>query len=485
MLTKTEAEAEQAKAALESGQPWKAVAKKYSIDQASKAQGGKLPGVDQGPAGEGVRQRDLRAPRRARSSGPVKTQFGYYVFKVTKITPASQQTLAQAHDTIRTCSAPSSSRRRSNNFVNDFQKELQGEDELRQGLRRSPSARTLRRPRRPAHRRPQHRRAGAAAQAPQPGAAARPVQPPQAREPSSPASAASRGRASRLDEITRRLRRECPWDREQDERSIVPHTVEEAYELADAANRGDDAKLLDELGDVLFQVDFLSLLLEERGEGDLAAVADHCRQKLIRRHPHVFGDAEADDAGQRAAQLGPDQARRSRGARRGSSARCRRTCPRCCTPARCMRRAASGSGYEHPQRGGESRPRAARAPRGRRRSFDARRRSAVRCVALAREARVDPELALRASADSVPRRRITSVSEIKQVHARQVLDSRGQPTVEVEVGLESGAAGRAAVPSGASTGEFEAVELRDGGERWGGKGVARAVRTSTARSPTR
>ena len=73
----------------------------------------------------------------------------------------------------------------------------------------------------------------------------------------------------RLDEITRRLRRECPWDREQDERSIVPHTVEEAYELADAAHSGDDAKLLDELGDVLFQVYFLALLLEERGEGSL------------------------------------------------------------------------------------------------------------------------------------------------------------------------------------------------------------------------
>ena len=103
---------------------------------------------------------------------------------------------------------------------------------------------------------------------------------------------------ARLDEITRRLRIECPWDREQDERSIVPHTVEEAYELADAANAGDDAKLLDELGDVLFQVHFLSLLMEERGAGDLAAVADHCREKLIRRHPHVFGDVEAETAGE-------------------------------------------------------------------------------------------------------------------------------------------------------------------------------------------
>src|SRR5947199_10052120 len=99
-----------------------------------------------------------------------------------------------------------------------------------------------------------------------------------------------------LARVTRRLRRDCPWDREQDERSIVPHTVEEAYELADAAHSGDDAKMLDELGDVLFQVYFLSLLLEERGAGDLAAVAEHCRQKLIRRHPHVFGDTQAEDA---------------------------------------------------------------------------------------------------------------------------------------------------------------------------------------------
>jgi XTP/dITP diphosphohydrolase/tetrapyrrole methylase family protein/MazG family protein/ATP diphosphatase len=103
---------------------------------------------------------------------------------------------------------------------------------------------------------------------------------------------------ARLDEITRRLRVECPWDREQDERTIVPHTLEEAYELADAAHRRDDGKLLDELGDVLFQVYFLSLLLEERGAGSLAEVAEHCSEKLIRRHPHVFGDAEAETARQ-------------------------------------------------------------------------------------------------------------------------------------------------------------------------------------------
>jgi MazG family protein len=102
---------------------------------------------------------------------------------------------------------------------------------------------------------------------------------------------------ARLEAITRRLRKECPWDREQDERSIVPHTVEEAYELADAANRGDDRKMLDELGDVLVQVHFLARLLEERGVGDLARVADGVTEKLIRRHPHVFGDVKAETAG--------------------------------------------------------------------------------------------------------------------------------------------------------------------------------------------
>ncbi|WCB92406.1 Nucleoside triphosphate pyrophosphohydrolase/pyrophosphatase MazG [Baekduia alba] len=101
-----------------------------------------------------------------------------------------------------------------------------------------------------------------------------------------------------LDELTRKLRVECPWDREQDERTIVPHTLEEAYELADAAWRRDDGKLLDELGDVLFQVHFLSLLLEERGAGSLADVAEHVRQKLIRRHPHIFGDVEVEHAGE-------------------------------------------------------------------------------------------------------------------------------------------------------------------------------------------
>jgi len=100
-----------------------------------------------------------------------------------------------------------------------------------------------------------------------------------------------------LQELTERLRRDCPWDREQTERTIVPHTVEEAYEVADAAVASDDAKLADELGDLLFQVYFLALLLGERGGDDLEAIATRVHEKLVRRHPHVFGDAEARTAG--------------------------------------------------------------------------------------------------------------------------------------------------------------------------------------------
>ena len=118
-----------------------------------------------------------------------------------------------------------------------------------------------------------------------------------------------------LQELTKRLRRDCPWDREQTARTIVPHTVEEAYEVADAAMADRPEKLLDELGDLLFQVYFLALLLEEQGQGDLEQAARGVHEKLVRRHPHVFGDTEARTAGRVRRELGEDQDR-GRGARR-------------------------------------------------------------------------------------------------------------------------------------------------------------------------
>src|SRR5258708_23421974 len=99
-----------------------------------------------------------------------------------------------------------------------------------------------------------------------------------------------------LQALAVRLRRDCPWDREQTAKTIVPHTVEEAYEVADAALADDDEKLLDELGDLLFQVYFLALLLEERGLGNLETVARSIHDKLVRRHPHVFAGEEITTA---------------------------------------------------------------------------------------------------------------------------------------------------------------------------------------------
>src|SRR6266478_925307 len=82
----------------------------------------------------------------------------------------------------------------------------------------------------------------------------------------------------------------CPWDREQDFATIAPYTIEEAYEVADAIERGDMGDLKDELGDLLFQVVFHAQIAREAGRFDFEAVAAAICDKLTRRHPHVFGD---------------------------------------------------------------------------------------------------------------------------------------------------------------------------------------------------
>jgi MazG family protein len=88
----------------------------------------------------------------------------------------------------------------------------------------------------------------------------------------------------------------CPWDREQDHRTLRYHAIEEVYELLDAIETGDDAEMADELGDLLLQVVFHCQLAQERGAFDFGAVCDRLVAKLIRRHPHVFGEARADTA---------------------------------------------------------------------------------------------------------------------------------------------------------------------------------------------
>ncbi len=207
---------------------------------------------------------------------------------------------------------------------------------------------------------------------------------------------------ARLDAITRRLRVECPWDREQDERSIVPHTVEESYELADAAHRRDDAKMLDELGDVLFQVNFLALLLEERGAGDLAQVASDVTEKLIRRHPHVFGKVEAETSQE--VRRNWDQIKRSEPGREpGVFGEVPENLPAPLYARKIQRRAAS-SGFDFPGVEGSIQSvrdemdelQDAGTPDER---FHELGDVLFAAVNVARKLAVDPELALRAAAD--------------------------------------------------------------------------------------
>jgi XTP/dITP diphosphohydrolase/tetrapyrrole methylase family protein/MazG family protein/ATP diphosphatase len=219
---------------------------------------------------------------------------------------------------------------------------------------------------------------------------------------------------ARLDAITRRLRLECPWDREQDERSIVPHTIEEAYELADAAHRGDDAKLLDELGDVLFQVFFLSMLLEERGAGSLGEVAEHCAEKLIRRHPHVFGEASAETSGEVLRNW--DRIKSSEAGREpGLFGEVPENLPAPLYARKVQRRAAS-SGFDFP----EVAPviEAAREELAELEEAESREERfqevgdlLFAVVNIARKLRVDPELSLRAAADRF-RSRVSTGSEL-------------------------------------------------------------------------
>lgn len=115
-----------------------------------------------------------------------------------------------------------------------------------------------------------------------------------------PASLSANAAAlERLIDIMAKLRHPetgCPWDREQDFNTISRYTIEEAYEVAEAAHQNDMPALQDELGDLLLQVVFHARMAEEIGAFDFAAVADTITDKMIRRHPHLFGDQSITDA---------------------------------------------------------------------------------------------------------------------------------------------------------------------------------------------
>ncbi|MCZ6684367.1 MAG: MazG family protein, partial [Candidatus Dadabacteria bacterium] len=101
-----------------------------------------------------------------------------------------------------------------------------------------------------------------------------------------------------LVELSKHLRSPegCPWDREQSLDSVTPYIIEEAYEVVQAIELKDKDEIIEELGDLFFQVIFASQIASEDGEFDIEEVIDRLHNKLVRRHPHVFGDEKAKDA---------------------------------------------------------------------------------------------------------------------------------------------------------------------------------------------
>ena len=112
------------------------------------------------------------------------------------------------------------------------------------------------------------------------------------------------GDLARLHKLSRTLREQCPWDREQTHESLVRYLIEETYEVVDAINQLDpddpstDEALIEELGDLLYQVEFHATIAEQQGRFSIADVANSIHDKLVRRHPHVFGNVSADSADQ-------------------------------------------------------------------------------------------------------------------------------------------------------------------------------------------
>ncbi len=134
VLTKNEAQAEQAKKALESGDSWQQVVNKYSIDEASKAQQGRLPAVAEGQQ-EPALDDAVFASRKGKVEGPVKTQFGWYVYEVEKVTPASQQSLEQSKDTIKNLLRSERQQKALDKFVKDFREEYKGQTDCAEDFR--------------------------------------------------------------------------------------------------------------------------------------------------------------------------------------------------------------------------------------------------------------------------------------------------------------------------------------------------------------
>ena len=284
---------------------WCTLAKKYSQDPSSKDNCGKLT-VSKGQTVAGVRQgRVLREDERDPRADPQRA--------VRLVRDRADLERAPALDDAREAG------RGDDQAAAAAAEAEPGDDRLGQRPRRRASAAARRSSTRSASRRRPIRARRPRRRTPRPRLA-----------PMSLADA-----LVELQELTERLRRECPWDREQTARTIVPHTVEEAYEVADAALAGDDAKLLDEIGDLLFQSYFLALLLSERGarrpRGGRARRPRQARlapSARLRRRRGAARPAACASAGRQIK-------RERRGARGHLPRRARRAARRCSTRARC------------------------------------------------------------------------------------------------------------------------------------------------------
>ncbi len=284
--------AEQIVAQLKAGTSFATLAKRYSQDPGSKNSGGlftatkgaDVPAFDDAVFAASSKTGELLAP--------VDTpQYGWFVIQpLAPIVPATTTSEAKAAKSIRTQLDTSQQQQSFSTWLEKI-----GEGLLQRGPRSTTRSGTRPRPT-PARRSPHRTRR--------------------------PPEMALADALVELQQLTARLRRDCPWDRVQTERTIVPHTIEEAYEVADAALAGDDAKLLDELGDLLFQVYFLALLLSERGAGDLEAVARADRRQARRPPPARLRRRRGDDGRGRARELGAAQGRPG-GARGGLPRRAR------------------------------------------------------------------------------------------------------------------------------------------------------------------
>ena len=297
---------------LKSGGDFAKLAKKYSKDPGSAAQGGKLT-ISKGQT---VAPFDKVAfsLKTNETSPPVHTTYGWHIIQaLSAVKPATQQPLTDVKASIQTTLLQTKKTDVINEWVDgvnkEFSKKISLPDRVHAALHCDDDGRdddqqlALR-----------------------------------WRAWSRPSSSCSC--------LTEQLRRECPWDREQTARTIVPHTVEEAYEVADAALADDDAKLLDELGDLLFQVYFLAASPVGAGRGDLGCRRARRAREARAPAPARLRRGRGGDRRAREGELGAHQARTRKGAR-ACSTTCRTALPGLLYARKVQQRAKS-VGFEYP-----------------------------------------------------------------------------------------------------------------------------------------